>query len=99
MSPGLSLDSIVPSSSFSEILPLATHRIVLGYSVPPFPHLHRILAANTIEEHPVKLIEQNTNPFMACAHESAIKDSSKMASDPSTGALERELMRLLEEEQ
>ena len=35
---------------------------------------------------------------MAYAHESAIKDSSQMASDPSTGVLERELMRLLEEE-
>ena len=90
---------MIPSSSFSEILPLATHRIVLGYSVPPFPHLHRILAANTIEEHLVKLIEQKTHLFMAYAHESAIKDSSQMASDPSTASLERELMRLLEEEQ
>ena len=27
-----------------------------------------------------------------------VKDSSQMASDPSTGVLERELMRLLEEE-
>ena len=39
------------------------------------------------------------NLFMAYAHESAIKDSSQMASDPSTGVLERELMRLLEKEQ
>ena len=37
--------------------------------------------------------------FMAYAHESAIKDSSQMASDPGTASLERELMRLLEEEQ
>jgi hypothetical protein len=60
---------------------------------------HRILAAGTIEEHPVKLIEQKTDLFMAYAHESAIKDSSQMASDPGTASLERELMRLLEEEQ
>ena len=62
-------------------------------------NVHRILAANTIEEHLVNLIEKKTNLFMAYAHESAIKDSSQMASDPSTGVLERELMRLLEEEQ
>ena len=62
-------------------------------------NVHRILAANTIEEHLVNLIEQKANLFMAYAHESAIKDSSQMASDPSTGVLERELMRLLEEEQ
>ena len=47
----------------------------------------------------MNLIEKKTNLFMAYAHESAIKDSSQMASDPSTGVLERELMRLLEEEQ
>jgi hypothetical protein len=46
----------------------------------------------------VNLIEEKANLFMAYAHESAIKDSSQMASDPSTGVLERELMRLLEEE-
>ena len=62
-------------------------------------NVHRILAANTIEEHLVNLIEEKANLFMAYAHESAIKDSSQMASDPSTGVLERELMRLLEEEQ
>jgi hypothetical protein len=32
---------------------------------------------------------------MAYAHESAIKDSSDMASDPDTGSLERELLRLM----
>jgi SNF2 family DNA or RNA helicase len=62
-------------------------------------NVHRILAADTIEEHLVKLIEQKTNLFMAYAHDSAIKDSSQMASDPGTASLERELMRLLEEEQ
>ena len=31
-------------------------------------------------------------------HDSAIKDSSQMASDPGTASLERELMRLLEQE-
>ena len=62
-------------------------------------NVHRILAANTIEEHLVNLIEKKTNLFMAYANESAIKDSSQMASDPSTGVLERELVRLLEEEQ
>jgi SNF2 family DNA or RNA helicase len=62
-------------------------------------NVHRILAANTIEEHLVNLIEEKANLFMAYAHESAIKDSSQMASDPGTGVLERELMRLLEEEQ
>ena len=61
-------------------------------------NVHRILAANTIEEHLVNLIETKANLFMAYAHESAIKDSSQMASDPSTGVLERELMRLLEQE-
>ncbi len=61
-------------------------------------NVHRILAADTIEEHLVKLIEQKTNLFMAYAHESAIKDSSQMASDPGTASLERELMRLLEQE-
>ena len=61
-------------------------------------NVHRILAANTIEEHLVNLIEQKTKLFMAYAHESAIKESSQMASDPSTTSLERELMQLLEEE-
>jgi hypothetical protein len=46
----------------------------------------------------VKLTEQKTNLFMAYPHESAIKDSSQMASDPGTASLERELMRLLEDE-
>lgn len=62
-------------------------------------NLHEILAANTIEEHLVNLIEKKTNLFMAYAYQSGIKDSSQMASGPSKGALERELMRLLEEEQ
>jgi SNF2 family DNA or RNA helicase len=61
-------------------------------------NVHRILAADTIEEHLVKLIEQKTNLFMAYAHDSAIKDSSQMASDPGTASLERDLMRLLEQE-
>ena len=42
--------------------------------------------------------KKKANLFLAYAHESAIKDLSQMASDPSTGVLERELMRLLEEE-
>ncbi len=42
-------------------------------------NVHRILAANTIEEHLVNLIEKKANLFMAYAHESAIKDSSQMA--------------------
>jgi SNF2 family DNA or RNA helicase len=62
-------------------------------------NVHRILAADTIEELLVKLIEQKTNLFMAYVHESAIKDLSQMASDPGTASLERELMRPLEEEQ
>jgi hypothetical protein len=44
------------------------------------------------------VIEQKTNLFMAYAHDSAIKYSSRMASDPGTASHERELMRLLEEE-
>ena len=47
----------------------------------------------------MNLIEKKTNLFMAYAHESAIKDSSQMASDPNTGVLERELMRLLEDKE
>ena len=58
-------------------------------------NVHRILAANTIEEHLVNLIETKANLFLAYAHESAIKDSSQMASDPSTASLEHELMQLL----
>ena len=90
---------MVPSPNFFGIPPLPPHWIMLGYTVPPFSHLRRILDANIIEENLVNLIEQKTNLFMAYAHESVIKDSSQMASDPSTASLERELMRLLEEEQ
>jgi SNF2 family DNA or RNA helicase len=61
-------------------------------------NVHRILASNTIEEHLVQLIEKKANLFMAYAHESAIKDSSSMASDPDTGSLERELLRLMRAE-
>jgi SNF2 family DNA or RNA helicase len=61
-------------------------------------NVHRILASNTIEEHLVQLIEKKANLFMAYAHESAIKDSSDMASDPDTGSLERELLRLMRAE-
>jgi SNF2 family DNA or RNA helicase len=61
-------------------------------------NVHRILADNTIEEHLVKLIEQKTNLFMAYANESAIKDSSQMAADPSQVTVEQELMQLLEKE-
>jgi SNF2 family DNA or RNA helicase len=61
-------------------------------------NVHRILADNTIEEHLVKLIEQKTNLFMAYANESAIKDSSQMAADPSQVTVEQELMRILEKE-
>ena len=57
------------------------------------------LASNTIEEHLVQLIEKKANLFMAYAHESAIKDSSNMASDPDTGSLERELLELLRAEE
>jgi hypothetical protein len=46
----------------------------------------------------VKLIEQKTNLFMAYANESAIKDSSQMAADPSQVTVEQELMQLLEKE-
>ena len=61
-------------------------------------NVHRILADNTIEEHLVKLIEQKTSLFMAYANESAIKDSSQMAADPSQVKVEQELMQLLEKE-
>jgi SNF2 family DNA or RNA helicase len=61
-------------------------------------NVHRILADNTIEEHLVKLIEQKTSLFMAYANESAIKDSSQMAADPSQVTVEQELMQLLEKE-
>jgi SNF2 family DNA or RNA helicase len=61
-------------------------------------NVHRILASDTIEEHLVQLIEKKANLFMAYAHESAIKDSSNMASDPDTGSLERELLRLMRAE-
>jgi hypothetical protein len=36
--------------------------------------------------------------FRAYAHESAIKDSSQMASDPGTANLERELLELMRAE-
>jgi SNF2 family DNA or RNA helicase len=61
-------------------------------------NVHRILASDTIEEHLVQLIEKKANLFMAYAHESAIKDSSDMASDPDTGSLERELLELMRAE-
>jgi len=61
-------------------------------------NVHRILASNTIEEHLVQLIEKKANLFMAYAHENAVKDSSDMASDPDTGSLERELLRLMRAE-
>ena len=61
-------------------------------------NVHRILAANTIEEHLVKLIEQKTSLFMAYANESAIKDSSQMAADPSQFTVEQELLKILEKE-
>jgi len=35
---------------------------------------------------------------MAYAHESAIKDSGDLASDPDTGSLERELLELMRAE-
>ncbi len=62
-------------------------------------NVHRILASNTIEEHLVNLIEEKANLFRAYAHESAIKDSSDMASDPGTANLERELLELMRAEE
>lgn len=62
-------------------------------------NVHRILASDTIEEHLVQLIEKKANLFMAYAQESAIKDSSNMASDPDTGSLERELLELMRAEE
>ena len=62
-------------------------------------NVHRILASNTIEEHLVQLIEKKANLFMAYAQESAVKDSSSMASDPDTGSIERELLRLMQAEE
>ena len=62
-------------------------------------NVHRILASNTIEEHLVQLIEKKANLFMAYAQESAVKDSSDMASDPDTGSIERELLRLMRAEE
>lgn len=62
-------------------------------------NVHRILASNTIEEHLVQLIEKKANLFMAYAQESAVKDSSAMASDPDTGSIERELLELLRAEE
>jgi len=62
-------------------------------------NVHRILASDTIEEHLVQLIEKKANLFMAYAHESAIKDSSDMASDPNTASIERELLELLRAEE
>jgi SNF2 family DNA or RNA helicase len=58
-------------------------------------NVHRILASGTIEEHLVRLIKQKANLFMAYAHESAIKDSSAMASDPNKSSIEDELLELL----
>ena len=52
-----------------------------------------------IEEHLVQLIEKKANLFMAYAQESAVKDSSSMASDPDTGSIERELMELMRAEE
>jgi SNF2 family DNA or RNA helicase len=40
-------------------------------------NVRRILAANTIEEYLVQLIEQKTNLFMAYAHEYAIKTRAR----------------------
>lgn len=57
-------------------------------------HVHRILAADTIEERLVNLIEEKVRLFHAFAHDSAMRDASEMAVDADIGVTVQDLKKL-----
>jgi SNF2 family DNA or RNA helicase len=61
-------------------------------------NVHRLLAADTVDEHLVRLIQSKQKLFDAYAHDSAVRDASTMATDPSGSELEHELTALLRTE-